>query len=39
MFESAQLKLAHALLASILQQRNQLFYRGFPPSFLSFVLK
>ena len=38
-FESAQLKLAHALLASILQQRNQLFSRGFPPSFCSFVLK
>ena len=38
-FESASLTLAHVLLASILQQRNQLFSGGFPPSFLSFVLK
>ena len=38
-FEAASLKLAHALPASILQQRNQLFSREFPPSFLSFVLK
>ena len=38
-FESASLKLAHALPSSIPQQRNQLFSGGFPPSFLSFVLK
>lgn len=31
--------LSPPLPSSILQQRNQLFSRGFPPSFLSFVLK